>query len=309
MIEEHPSPLDKLRSIQAHAEQETTDAILSAREGFAFTVPQEVREISDTVNVTAGEGKSEKVPLIDILKTSFEAVQRAWDEAIVPRMQEIRRSSVVDDKAGTDFATAADKASEQTIKQIIQERLDELVKVFGEETKEYEENAQSNISVEIDPIDGTETFKFGTGDGWAILIGVYRDLDDGNREQKASVAYFPEKQKLMYYIKDHGVFISDLHEHVTHKAAAVEVQDDLKNKMMIRMWKHTDKKRRSGVQRIEEDLKSLGAHFRLTNSAAEDALEAIETGGQRILIYDGDMMRVDYIPHAALIALGYKMYI
>ena len=141
MIEEHPSPLDKLRSIQAHAEQETTDAILSAREGFAFTVPQEVREISDTVNVTAGEGKSEKVPLIDILKTSFEAVQRAWDEAIVPRMQEIRRSSVVDDKAGTDFATAADKASEQTIKQSIQERLDELVKVFGEETKEYEVSA------------------------------------------------------------------------------------------------------------------------------------------------------------------------
>lgn len=292
------------------AERQSEDITRSIAKGFAFPVPKEVCDLPDTSRVRIHEGGEETIAKKELMKAVLIAIHRAWETAIKPiigdvRKQMLERASI---KSGTDFFTVADTSSEHLIREYLFDQFGrENLRIFGEEANTYLGNTESRIGIRIDPIDGTESMKFGKTQDWSIMVGVYEgDLE--HERQVMGAFYFPERNAIVYQIDElPGVYISIPDSGQVYKFESLTPQEDLGN-LIIAYWKHTDPKRKGAIDEVENALREHGARLRSTNSASADVLEAIQTQGQRAIVMDGDITTVDYIAYTFLQKLGYELY-
>jgi fructose-1,6-bisphosphatase/inositol monophosphatase family enzyme len=283
----------------ARMEKISNDLIESAGKGFAFPVAEKIRNISEN-----------EISKIELLKTSLKAIKDAWENNIEPRIDAIRESAVAKDqqKDGNDFFTQADIASEDSIRGIFFEKYGEdNIRVFGEESGSYLGNLNSTIGIRIDPIDGTESMKYGKTQDWSIMVGVY----EGTPEQEKQIIgtiYFPERSILLYQVTSvEGVFVLNTETGETKEISELKNQDNL-SEIIISYCKHTNLQKTGKISEIESSLRQAGARLRSTNSVSADVLEALTTGGKRAMIMDGDLTTVDYIAYAFLQKMGYKLF-
>ncbi len=294
--------------------QEVADEELeSAGEGYAFPVAEKVRKMEDEMIPTGIEGI--ELSKQELFKVCLRSLKTAWEQAIRPRVKEIRARAVDKLKAGTDFWTEADTGSEEIIKRNFLEVFGaESIRIFGEEANKYLGNINSKVGIRIDPIDGTVSFKFSKNADWGIMIGIYTGTPE-NEKQIMSATYFPEREMFMYYVDGVGVFTTSLAESSyvsieevgTKEYGPVPAQDELKD-VIVTHWKHTDFEQRGNIKEIEHELARSQARIRSADSACADVLEALQSNGKRILLVDGDYTQVDFIPHPALEKLGYRIY-
>lgn len=302
-------PRENIFETVARAEKTSRDLLESVGKGFAFPVPEKIRNISEDEKIQIDESGKE-IGKVELLKTSFKALKDAWEKAIEPRIDEIRTRAVGKEqqKGGTDFFTEADLASEETIRGSFFEKFGEdSIRVFGEERNAYLGNLNSKIGIRIDPIDGTESMKYGKTQDWSIMVGVY----EGTPEQEKQVIgamYFPERSTLLYQVAGvEGVFVSNIETGETREISTLENQDDL-FEIITSYWKHTNLQKTGKISEIESSLRKAGARLRSTNSASADVLEALTTGGKRAIVMDGDITTVDYIAYSLLQKMGYKLF-
>jgi len=243
----------------------------------------------------------------ELLQTMIAAAIRAWTDAIEPRMQNVRRSAIdaAAYKKGTDFFTEADIASEQTITDsLVAAYGRQAFRIFGEESGTYAGNLDAEITIRIDPIDGTESLKFGKPT-WSIMIGAY--VGRGVSEhQVASAVYWPEYyQEILFWIDDVGVFKAGLGSRTVTEFPNVDRQD-LLNEIIVTFWKHSNLTERGRIDEIIKALELAGARMRTITPA--EVKEALETRGQRAMVLDGDFTQVDFISYSALARLGYTAF-
>ncbi len=293
----------------AKAEKVSGDLIESAGHGFAFPVPEKIRNISEAEKIRIDEsGKG--ISRLELFKTTLSAIKNAWEKAIEPRIEAIRKQSVTREqlKGGTDFFTAADLASEESIRNSFFEKFGaDSIRVFGEEKNEYLGNQNSRVGVRIDPIDGTESMKYGKTQDWSIMVGVYEGAPEQER-QVVGVLYFPERSTLLYQVEGvAGVFVSNPETGETKEISALDDQNKL-SEIITCYWKHTNLQKTGRISEIESALRQAGARLRSTNSASADVLEALTTGGKRAIVMDGDISTVDYIAYSLLQKMGYRLF-
>jgi fructose-1,6-bisphosphatase/inositol monophosphatase family enzyme len=289
----------------ATAAQDASDNMLdSAGQGFAFPVHEKVRTAADDRVMTTPED-TEGISKKELLRAALSSTKKAWEEAIAPRIGDIRNKGIGTLKGGTDFFTEADTESEKVIVEEFNNAFPGKLQFFGEEANAYTGNLSSNITVRIDPIDGTEAFKFGKQD-WGIMVGVYEGPHEKS-EQIATGIYFPEMNTTMYYLRGVGVMISDLESGESKEIGRVRDQDEITN-VLISYYRHSKREERGENEGILRALDQEGARVKFNDSTCGDVLESLMTGGQRIIIYDGDMNKVDYIPFKMLQEVGYKIF-
>jgi fructose-1,6-bisphosphatase/inositol monophosphatase family enzyme len=296
----------KIFRVIKEVQETTADSLESIKAGFAFPVPQEIRNMSDTEQLSLDSEGRETVGTKELLRTSLQALKRAWEEAVRPQIGKVRSQGVQTLKQGADFFTQADVDGEKVVKDTFIDAFGSgTLQIFGEEANEYSGNPDSLVSVRIDPIDGTESFKFGKAN-WGIMLGIYQG-ELGRERQIISATYFPERGQLMYGVEGVGTFVAEVASGKTLRVDSIEPQDDLKN-MVVSYWKHSDTKQRGEDDPIQNKLTEAGARIRNTESTCGDVLEALLTRGQRIIVYDGDMSIVDYIPCPLIERMGYRIY-
>jgi len=287
--------------------QKSSEATLeSIGKGFAFPVAEEVLNATDRDIRISEDGES--ISRNEIFKVALHALNQAWENAIKPRIEKIRNETIESDKlkSGVDFFTEADVESEKIMREIFFEQFGEnSLRIFGEEENGYLGNEKSSISIRIDPIDGTESMKFGKQD-WGVMVGIYEDGEDSEK-QIASAVYYPEKEALVYGMEDAGVFITDLASAETKKIEPIKNKDEIGD-VITQVWRHSDVEQRGDITAIENSVSNEGGRIRSTTSACTDVLEALSTKGARIMIIDGDFNQVDFIPHPLLTQLGYRIY-
>lgn len=290
------------------------DLLESAGQGFAFPVHEKIRGITDE-RVYRDQNDKEGLSKRELLKACLQALSLAWERAIKPRINEIRVKNIDHLKAGTDFFTDADTESERIIRDhFIQQFGEQSLRIFGEEANRYLGNEQSQVGVRIDPIDGTESFKFSKDADWGIMVGVYIGSAE-SEHQIISAVYFPERQTVLYGVEDVGVFRTNLAEGPetqidkigTKEYQKMPDRDDLRS-IITTHWKHTDQSQRGKIDRIEKGLTKAKARVRSVDSACAEVLEALESDGKRAMIIDGDFNQVDFIPYSMLEKVGYKIY-
>ncbi len=280
----------------------------SIGQGFAFPVPKEIRDLPEDVGIEADVetiiGKKA------LLKAALEAVRQAWEKAIDPQLEAVRNQILrpEEQKGGTDFFTQADTSSEKLIRDYFFKLFGEdHLRIFGEEANRYLGNTHSRIGIRIDPIDGTESMKFGKTPDWSIMVGVYEGTLEKER-QVVGVVYFPERGVLMYQIDElPGIYIGKPETGESQCIKDIPIHNHLKN-IVTCFWKHADPKRRGPIDQIEQKLHQAGARLRSTNSASADVLEALTTNGQRAIVMDGDITTVDYIAYSFLQKIGYTLH-
>lgn len=277
----------------------------SAGQGFVFPVHEKIRALGDGDRVHTTPEDTEGTSKKELLRIALNSAKKAWEEAIEPRIGDIRGSKVEKMKGGTDFFTEADTESEKMIVAEIERAFPGKLQFFGEEKNAYSGNLESNITVRIDPVDGTEAFKFGKPD-WGIMIGIYEGPHEA-ANQIASAIYFPEMNTTLYHLQGAGTFVSDLESGESKEIPKVGQQDEIKN-VLISYYRHSKRIERGDNEGVIRALDGEGARVKFNNSTCEDVLESLMTGGQRIMIYDGDMNKVDYIPYKMLQEAGYKIY-
>jgi len=158
--------------------------------------------------------------------------------------------------------------------------------------------------VRIDPIDGTESFKFGKPT-WSIMVGAYVGRGAGER-QVASAVYWPEYyNEVMFLLDGAGVFKADLGTRSVVEFSRVGNHDSL-NELIVSFWKHSSHMERGRIDEIVKDLDLAGARLRTVTPV--DVKEALETGGRRAMVFDGDYTKVDFISYSALARLGYTVH-
>lgn len=244
----------------------------------------------------------------DLLIAMFAASKMAWQKAIRPKMAAIRKGGINKKSlkgGGVDFFTKADTGSEKTIKQELSKRFgNNTFRIFGEEENKYVGNLNSEISIRIDPIDGTECFKFGEP-GWSIMIGVYVGKDAEEKEILATV-YHPEVyNEIIYYVDGLGIFITNIVTGETKEIKKLDAQNSLDD-VIITFWKHTNIHKRGKIDEVIKKLEYEGARVRSTSPT--EVRESLLTGGKRIMIMDGDYNQVDFISYSMLVKLGYKVF-
>lgn len=289
----------------AQAETRSNDAIESARLGFAFPVHEKIRNLGNKT-IRAFEGK--ELSRLELMKTMLTSVDRAWREAIQPRIGGIRTRGVANEsiKHGTDLFTEADVLSEELIRDaFVAEFGEENLRIFGEEAAKYFGNIESNVGIRIDPVDGTEAMKFGKPD-WGIMAGVYEGTPENEREV-AGVVYMPERHSLITYEEDAGVFVTDTNTGEVQEIKPFREQNKLGD-ILINVWRHTELKQRGRIYPIENALSKAKGRVKSVAGNCNDVLDALLTGGARAMVIDGDYNEVDFICNRFLEKLGYSLY-
>ncbi len=303
-----------LMSTISKSESHSRDLLESTGQGFAYPVAEKIRQMPDEDKVFRNEEDKEGLGKKELLKATLRSLSLAWEQ-IKPLIGDIRNKDVDHLKAGTDFFTEADTKSEEVIRDYFIEKFGEQsLRIFGEEANRYMGNEQSQIGVRIDPIDGTESFKFSKDADWGIMIGVYVGTPESEK-QIISAVYFPERQQLLYSVDNVGVFGTNMNEGAelqldkvgTKEYHRVPDRDDVKE-LITSHWKHTDATQRGNNNAIEAILVEKKARMRSTDSSCAEVLEALESNGKRAIILDGDFNQVDFIPFAMLEKVGYKIY-
>ncbi len=199
-------------------------------------------------------------------------------------------------------------ASEKNIRTIFFKKFSEdSIRIFGEEENEYLGNKNSRIGVRIDPIDGTESMKFGKTQDWSIMVGIYEGTPEHERQIIGTI-YFPERSTLLCQVEGlEDVFITNIETGEIKEISTIANQDEL-SEIIISYWKHTNLQKTGRISEIESALRNAGARLRSTNSSSADVLEALTTGGQRAIVMDGDITIVDYIAHSFLQKIGYLFF-
>jgi fructose-1,6-bisphosphatase/inositol monophosphatase family enzyme len=288
------------------AKDASRDTLESIAKGFPFPVHEKVRDIPPDLVVKISDEDERGLSKLALIQTILHSLKAAWEQGIEPRIGDVRGRPPESMKVGTDFFTEADTASEAIIRDFFINSFGKgRLRIFGEEANAYLGNRDSRVGIRIDPIDGTESMKFGKPD-WGIMIGIYEGTPE-NEKQMASAVYYPERQLLVHGVGDVGVFITDLGTGQVKETQTVLSQDDIKN-MIIQVWKHTDVRQRGKILEIEKALAEKKARIRTTASSCGDVLEALLTNGQRAMIIDGDFNQVDFIPFALLEQVGYTLY-
>jgi len=242
-----------------------------------------------------------------LLQTMLAACEQAWKEAIQPRMNAIRHAKIdaKSFKKGTDFFTDADMESEKIIKEtLIAAHGESAFRIFGEESGTYTGNLEADITIRIDPIDGTEAFKFGKPN-WSIMVGAYVGRDS-LEQQIASAVYWPEYfNEILFSLEDAGVFIGNMTTGTVAEISQLDRQDDLGN-IITAFYKHSNMKERGNDDAIVRQLEEAGARVR--SITPTEVKEALETAGKRAMILDGDFNKVDFIGYSSLVRLGYRVF-
>lgn len=295
--------------------KEVSDEMLeSAGQGFAFPVHEKVRNLPDE-KIFRSDEDEKGISKKDLFKVTLRALKDAWEIAIRPRVTEIREKKVDKFKVGADFFTEADTKSEEVIKQnFIQAFGSDSIRIFGEEANKYLGNMDSNIGVRIDPIDGTESFKFSKNQDWGIMVGIYIGKPE-DEKQIMSAVFFPERNIIMYQIDGAGVFTTTLGEGPmsavedvgSKEYGAIPPRDEISD-LITTYWKHSDYQQRGNILEIEDRLAGMKARNRSTDSPSADVLEALQSNGKRAMIIDGDYSQVDFIALAMLGKLGYRIF-
>lgn len=262
------------------------------------------KKLKDTFREDTFED-SEKVALLEILLLS---VQKAWQEAIKPKIREIRRSDVASNEIkghGVDFFTEADVESEKIItNELIKKFGESKFRIFGEEENRYTGNSEAVLTVRIDPIDGTENFKFGKPN-WSIMAGVYTGRG-AEEKQIVSVTYYPEYyNELLYCIDDKGVFISNVSTGETENISQINDQNDISN-IIIAFAKNNNLEKRDKIDKILLELEKINSRVRCT--APTEVRDALLTGGRRAILIDGGWNQVDFIAFSTLFHFGYRVF-
>jgi fructose-1,6-bisphosphatase/inositol monophosphatase family enzyme len=278
---------------------------ISSNTEFVFPVTSKIKSLG-TKDRLYVNGKT--ISKTDLLGAMFAASKMAWQKAIQPKMAAIRKGSINKESlkgGGVDFFTKADTESEKTIKQELLKRFEKnTFRIFGEEENKYVGNLNSEISIRIDPIDGTECFKFGEP-GWSIMIGVYVGKDSQEKEILATV-YHPEVyNEIIYYIDGLGIFITNIITGETKEIKKLDEQNSVDD-VIIMFWKHTNIHKRGKIDEIIKKLEYTGARVR--GISPTQVRESLLTGGKRIMIMDGDYNQVDFISYSMLVKLGYKIF-
>lgn len=274
--------------------------------GFAFPVHEKIKKMDPDERIKVSPDDKAGIGKLDLVEVAFKSLKDAWEQEIEPRIEKVRSKPPEHLKDGTDFFTEADTASEEVIRELFFKKFGkENLRIFGEEANKYLGNEKSRIGIRIDPIDGTESMKFGKPD-WGIMVGIYEGVPK-NERQIAGVVYYPERKMLAYSVENVGVFVTDLESSETKEIEQVEPQDDLGN-MIIQIWEHSDIKQRGNIPEIKSALENKGARIRSSASSCADVLEALLTNGQRAMIIDSDYSEVDYIPYSFLEKVGYTLY-
>ncbi len=302
---EQKHPLQELSDLSEQA-KDTTESI---REGFVFAVPQEIRDLPIHEAVTTDVEGKKSINKSELLKASMAAAKNAWEKAIQPRIKKIREGAI-DPSAmkggGVDFFTEADMQGEEIIKQELIARFgNDAFRIFGEEKNDYVGNLESKITVRIDPIDGTQNFKFGRKN-WGIMIGIYAG-DPGNEQEIISLVYSPERSEIMYSVDTVGAFVSDVDTGETVKIDHLDEQNDINN-MIIGTWRHSNLDKRGPIDAITLGLEKAGARILTSEAPNADVRTALMTKGKVAMVLDGDHNQVDYIPYPPIIRLGYRIF-
>lgn len=260
-----------------------------------FELPKKIKKTADA-------------EMVIMLQTLVSATEKAWREAIKPRMRGIRHGDMAANKMkgqGTDFFTEADVESEKTIKQeLIKGFGDGAFRIFGEEDNRYAGNLNSKLTVRIDPIDGTENFKFGKP-SWSIMVGVYAGRGK-TEKQIVSVTYYPEYyNEFVCFVDGVGVFISDATTGETREITEMNNQNNLSS-LIVAVYRHSNLAKRGRIMEIIEKLDKAGA--RIHTIAPTDVREALITGGKRAMVIDGDFQQVDFISYSTLFHFGYRIF-
>ncbi len=292
-----PTPRRTLSKTVEVVQRQTDTLLESSRERFVFPVHEKIYAMQDRTV----EGISEK----ELMKTMFSSMKDAWETAVEPKIGAIRNGAVGTIKGGTDFFTEADTASEKIIIQAFENAFPHTLQFFGEEANTYTGNTDAPLTIRIDPIDGTESMKFGK-QNWGIMAGIYIGPHE-SAQQVMAAAYYPELHTVLYCVNGVGTFVSDTDSGDVKEISPVESQNNLGN-VIVSYYRHSKKEERGANEKIIEALDQEGARIRSVDSTCTDVLEALMTRGQRIIIYDGDMSQVDYIPFTMLMKAGYKIY-
>ena len=241
-----------------------------------------------------------------LLRSMMSAAITAWTTEIEPRMSKVRDAAIdpAARKKGTDFFTQADIASERSIVDaLVREHGTDGLRIFGEEAATYTGNPDAEVTIRIDPIDGTESFKFGKPT-WSIMIGAYVGRGAAER-QVAAVVYWPEYySEILFLLDDAGVFKADLRSKVVTEFPRVDAHDELDD-IIVTFWKHSNIAERGRIDDIVKALDVAGARTRTVTPV--EVKEALETRGKRAMVLDGDFTLVDFISYSALIRLGYSV--
>lgn len=275
---------------------------------FPFPVAEKVSRLDSNDVLWTSQEKTKSISKIELFKTMLIASNKAWQEAIEPRMDKVRHAKLISSNmkgGGLDFFTEADTSSEEVIKkELISQFGKDAFRIFGEEESNYIGNLESEISIRIDPIDGTECFKF-SQPSWSIMIGVYVGRGAQEKEVMATI-YYPEVyNEVIYYIEGVGVFISNNISGKVTEITHLDQQNELSD-IVIAYWRHSNLQKRGNIDQIIKNLEEAGARLRGTSPAA--VREALITGGRKAMIMDGDYNQVDYISYSILCKLGYKVY-
>jgi fructose-1,6-bisphosphatase/inositol monophosphatase family enzyme len=241
-----------------------------------------------------------------LLRSMMSAAITAWTSEIEPRMSMVRAAAIdaAARKKGTDFFTQADIASERAIVEaLVSEHGADGLRIFGEEAGAYSGNPDAAVTIRIDPIDGTESFKFGKPT-WSIMIGAYVGRGASER-QVAAVVYWPEYySEILFLLDDAGVFKADLRSKVVTEFPRVDAYDELDD-IIVTFWKHSNIAERGRIDDIVRALEMAGARTRTVTPV--EVKEALETRGRRAMILDGDFTLVDFVSYSALTRLGYSV--
>ncbi len=242
-----------------------------------------------------------------LLRSMISAALLAWAEGIEPLVPMVRGRSIdaASHKKGTDFFTEADTASERIIVDALTAEYGrERFRIFGEESGKYLGDLHAEVTIRIDPIDGTEPFKFGKPT-WSIMIGAYVGRG-ASEHQIASVVYWPEYyNEIVFSLEGTGVFKADLRTGSVVGFPPIETQDTL-NDIIVSYWKHSSLRERGRIDEILLALELAGGRLRTVTPA--EVKEALETRGRRAMILDGDFTLVDFISYSMLGKLGYRAW-
>jgi fructose-1,6-bisphosphatase/inositol monophosphatase family enzyme len=242
----------------------------------------------------------------DLLQTMMAAAVRAWDLGIRLNIKKVRQADLnpAFSKQGADFFTEADTASEQIIIESLHAGYSpNAFRIFAEEAGAYSGNPDAEITIRIDPIDGTESFKFGKPN-WSIMIGAYLGRD-ALECQIASVVYWPEYyDEMLFFLEGAGTFKGNLTTRQVSEFSRVDDQNDLNN-IIVAVYKHSNINKRGKIDDIIRALEFKGARVKSTTPA--EVKEALETRGRRAMIIDGDFNEVDFISYSSLVRLGYQI--
>ena len=290
------------------AERSSRDTLESIGQRFAFPVHEKIRNMSEDETLEVSAENQDKISKKDLVRVTLQSLRTAWEKTIELQINEIRQKAIDKSelKQGTDFATKVDIEGENTIKEIFINAFQDQLNIAGEEHEAHQGKVGSDITVRIDPIDGTESMKFGKPD-WGIMVGIYKG-QPANEQQIASAVFYPERKKILLNVEGQGIFTTDLETNIAQEIKPVQEQNEL-TEMIVQFYENIEERPNDQTfADLKGQLTTRQARLRSSPASCIDVLEAIETNGKRAMIINGGYKTVDFIPHAGLEKLGYKLY-